>query len=79
MADNRTTGTLSLPSHHQGGRRLQRGFRLPLTRRQREAEQTLKDTAAAARPGQEQRIDQIIRSGLAAGLNKPLHSTGRRP
>ncbi|WOT40715.1 bifunctional DNA primase/polymerase [Streptomyces coeruleorubidus] len=44
---------------------------------QQEAEQTLKDTAAAARPGQEQRIDQIIRSGLAAGMNKPLHATGR--
>lgn len=44
-----------------------------------EAEQALKDTAAAARPGQELRIEQIIRSGLAAGLKKPLHATGRRP
>lgn len=46
---------------------------------QQEAEQALKDTAAAARPGQELRIEQIIRSGLAAGLKKPLHATGRRP
>jgi hypothetical protein len=44
-----------------------------------EAEQALKDTATAARPGQEPRIEQIIRSGLAAGLQKPLHVTGRRP
>jgi hypothetical protein len=44
-----------------------------------EAEQALKDTATAARPGQELRIEQIIRSGLAAGLRKPLHVTGRRP
>lgn len=43
-----------------------------------DAEQALKDTAAAARPGQE-RIEQIIRSGLAAGLKRPLHATGRRP
>ncbi|WP_229914279.1 bifunctional DNA primase/polymerase [Streptomyces capitiformicae] len=45
---------------------------------QAEAEQALKDTAAAARPGQEPRIEQIIRSGLAAGLTKPLHARGRR-
>ncbi|MET7694925.1 bifunctional DNA primase/polymerase [Streptomyces sp. NPDC005483] len=45
----------------------------------REAEQALKDTAAAARPGQELRIEQIVRSGLAAGLQKPLYATGRRP
>ncbi|WP_369199149.1 bifunctional DNA primase/polymerase [Streptomyces djakartensis] len=44
-----------------------------------EAEQALKDTAAAARPGQEQRIQQIIRSGLAAGMQRPLHISGRRP
>lgn len=44
-----------------------------------EAEQALKDTAAAARPGQELRSEQIIRSGLSAGLTKPLHGTGRRP
>ncbi|MFF8675994.1 hypothetical protein [Streptomyces sp. NPDC015242] len=42
-----------------------------------EAEQVLKDTAAAARPGQEQRIQQIIRSGLAAGMQRPLHASGR--
>ncbi|MFJ9473060.1 bifunctional DNA primase/polymerase [Streptomyces caniferus] len=46
---------------------------------QQEAEQALKNAAAAARPGQELRIAQIIRSGLAAGLTKPLHATGRRP
>ncbi|WP_331724255.1 bifunctional DNA primase/polymerase (plasmid) [Streptomyces longwoodensis] len=44
-----------------------------------EAEQALRDTAQAARPGQEQRIEQIIHSGLEAGLKKPLHTTGRRP
>ncbi|MGP3950889.1 bifunctional DNA primase/polymerase [Streptomyces sp. 7N604] len=44
-----------------------------------EAEQALKDTAAAARPGQELRIQQIIRSGLAAGMKRPLHASGRRP
>ncbi|WP_134655083.1 bifunctional DNA primase/polymerase [Streptomyces sp. H23] len=44
-----------------------------------EAEQALKDTAAAARPGQERRIEQIIRSGLGAGLKRPLHATGRNP
>ncbi|MEU8718480.1 DNA primase, partial [Streptomyces sp. NPDC048663] len=45
----------------------------------RDAEEALRQTAAAARPGQELRIEQIIRSGLTAGLNKPLHATGRRP
>jgi hypothetical protein len=44
-----------------------------------EAERALRETALAARPGQEQRIDQIIRSGLEAGSKKPLHTTGRRP
>ncbi|MEU0030808.1 bifunctional DNA primase/polymerase [Streptomyces sp. NPDC006335] len=44
-----------------------------------EAEQALKDTATAARPGQDLRIEQIIRSGLSAGLQRPLHVTGRRP
>ncbi|MEU5666782.1 hypothetical protein [Streptomyces longwoodensis] len=44
-----------------------------------EAKQALRDTAQAARPGQEQRIEQIIRSGLEAGLTKPLHPAGRRP
>lgn len=46
---------------------------------QEEAEQALKETAAAARPGQERRIEQIIRSGLAAGLKRPLYDSGRRP
>ncbi|WP_432158358.1 MULTISPECIES: bifunctional DNA primase/polymerase [unclassified Streptomyces] len=46
---------------------------------QEEAEQALWKTAAAARPGQEQRIGHIIRSGLTAGLKRPLHTTGRRP
>ncbi|MFF4764813.1 bifunctional DNA primase/polymerase [Streptomyces sp. NPDC001292] len=45
---------------------------------QDEAEQALKETATAARPGQERRIEQIIRSGLAAGLKRPLHASGRR-
>ncbi|MEW2425957.1 bifunctional DNA primase/polymerase [Streptomyces sp. NPDC017943] len=44
-----------------------------------EAEQALKDTAIAARPGQEQRIQQIIRSGLEAGKQRPLHPSGRCP
>ncbi|MCK8438843.1 bifunctional DNA primase/polymerase [Streptomyces sp. D2-8] len=44
-----------------------------------EAEQALKDTAATARPGQELRIQQIIRSGLTAGKQRPLHASGRRP
>ncbi|MER8226397.1 bifunctional DNA primase/polymerase [Streptomyces sp. NPDC094143] len=44
-----------------------------------EAEQALKDTAVAARPGQDHRIEQIIRSGLAAGRQRPLHVSGRRP
>ncbi|MET8898297.1 bifunctional DNA primase/polymerase [Streptomyces albogriseolus] len=44
-----------------------------------EAENALKETATAARPGQERRIDQIIRSGLTAGLNRPLYDNGRRP
>nr|WP_078612895.1 bifunctional DNA primase/polymerase [Streptomyces canus] len=46
---------------------------------QEQAEQALKDTAIAARPGQQSRIEQIIRSGLAAGLTKPLDTLGRRP
>ncbi|MDO0929968.1 bifunctional DNA primase/polymerase [Streptomyces sp. TG1A-8] len=44
-----------------------------------EAVQALQETAAAARPGQERRIQQIIHSGLAAGLKRPLHASGRRP
>ncbi|MEU3855297.1 bifunctional DNA primase/polymerase [Streptomyces sp. NPDC029554] len=43
-----------------------------------EAEQALKDAAVAARPGQEQRIQQIMRSGLEAGRQRPLHAGGRR-
>ncbi|MFF5257234.1 bifunctional DNA primase/polymerase [Streptomyces leeuwenhoekii] len=46
---------------------------------QAEAEQALKAAAAAARPGQDRRAEQIIRSGLAAGLKHPLHASGRRP
>ncbi|MDT0615357.1 bifunctional DNA primase/polymerase [Streptomyces lancefieldiae] len=36
------------------------------------AERALAETAATARPGQERRAEQIIRSGLAAGLKRPL-------
>ncbi|MFE2053531.1 bifunctional DNA primase/polymerase [Streptomyces sp. NPDC059459] len=46
---------------------------------QEEAERVLTETAVAARPGQERRIEQIIRSGLTAGLKRPLHDHGRRP
>lgn len=46
---------------------------------QAEAEQALKAAATAARPGQERRAEQIIRSGFAAGLKHPLHASGRRP
>ncbi|MPY58800.1 bifunctional DNA primase/polymerase [Streptomyces spongiae] len=46
---------------------------------QEEAERTLTETACVARPGQERRIDQIIRSGLSAGLKRPLYATGRHP
>ncbi|MEU0947499.1 bifunctional DNA primase/polymerase [Streptomyces canus] len=42
-----------------------------------EAEQALRTTAGVARPGQERRIDQIIRTGLAAGLTRPLYETGK--
>ncbi|MFF9091302.1 bifunctional DNA primase/polymerase [Streptomyces sp. NPDC014991] len=45
---------------------------------QDEAVQALKESAAAARPGQERRIEQIISSGLTAGLKRPLHSGGRQ-
>lgn len=44
-----------------------------------DAEEALKDTAAAARPGQELRIQQIMRSGLTAGMKRPLHANGGRP
>ncbi|MCW8101744.1 bifunctional DNA primase/polymerase [Streptomyces tauricus] len=39
-----------------------------------EAEQALTQAAAAARPGQEHRAAQIIRGGLAAGRQHPLHT-----
>lgn len=42
------------------------------------AERALRDTAASARPGQDHRSAQIIRSGLNAGMQRPLHP-GRRP
>ncbi|MEV2236270.1 bifunctional DNA primase/polymerase [Streptomyces phaeochromogenes] len=45
---------------------------------QDEAERALRDTVAAARPGQERRAEQIIRSGLSAGLKRSL-SSGSRP
>ncbi|MDX3772287.1 MULTISPECIES: bifunctional DNA primase/polymerase [unclassified Streptomyces] len=44
-----------------------------------EAARLLTHTAIAARPGQERRIEQIISSGLAAGLKHPLHPHGGRP
>ncbi|MER6434079.1 bifunctional DNA primase/polymerase [Streptomyces sp900105245] len=44
-----------------------------------ESVQALQAAATAARPGQEHRIEQIIRSGLTAGLDKPLRTSGRRP
>jgi hypothetical protein len=46
---------------------------------QEEAEHALKETATAVRPGQERRIEQIIRSGVAAGLKRPLYDSKRRP
>ncbi|WP_078628681.1 bifunctional DNA primase/polymerase [Streptomyces sp. NRRL F-2664] len=42
------------------------------------AEQALRDTAEAARPGQTQRFGKIIRSGMTAGAQRPLHLGGRR-
>ncbi|MGW7729431.1 bifunctional DNA primase/polymerase [Streptomyces canus] len=46
---------------------------------QDEAEQALRETATAVRPGQERRAEQIIRSGMTEGLKRPLHATsGRR-
>ncbi|MEV0184725.1 bifunctional DNA primase/polymerase [Streptomyces sp. NPDC050625] len=46
---------------------------------QEDAEQVLRQAATAARPGQERRIEQIIRSGLAAGLKRPLYTRRGRP
>ncbi|MFF7242081.1 bifunctional DNA primase/polymerase [Streptomyces collinus] len=43
-----------------------------------ESAQALHATAIKARPGQDRRIEQIIRSGLIAGLEKPLYTSGRR-
>ncbi|MEU7649931.1 bifunctional DNA primase/polymerase [Streptomyces huasconensis] len=43
---------------------------------QEEAERALKEAATIARPGQERRIEQIVRSGLTAGLKRPLHTQG---
>ncbi|MFD8888830.1 bifunctional DNA primase/polymerase [Streptomyces erythrochromogenes] len=42
------------------------------------AEEALRDSAEAARPGQTQRSNQIIRSGMAAGAQRPLDLGGRR-
>ncbi|MFG3001979.1 bifunctional DNA primase/polymerase [Streptomyces sp. NPDC048340] len=42
------------------------------------AEGALRETAEATRPGQAQRTAQIIRSGMAAGAQRPLHLGGRR-
>ncbi|MFD7026438.1 bifunctional DNA primase/polymerase [Streptomyces sp. NPDC059917] len=38
----------------------------------------LREAAEAARPGQTHRIDQIVRSGMTAGAERPLHLGGRR-
>ncbi|MBT2409611.1 bifunctional DNA primase/polymerase [Streptomyces sp. ISL-12] len=45
---------------------------------QESAERALTETAATARPGQDRRAEQIIRSGLAAGLRRPLNPGRRR-
>ncbi|MFF5393033.1 bifunctional DNA primase/polymerase [Streptomyces sp. NPDC013012] len=42
-----------------------------------EAYEALRRTAEAARPGQEARIDRIVRGGLAAGAARPLHPRAR--
>ncbi|GAA3161880.1 hypothetical protein GCM10010466_61080 [Planomonospora alba] len=42
-----------------------------------EAERLLAEAAAQARPGQDRRCAQIIRSGMAAGARRPLHIRGR--
>ncbi|MFJ8159064.1 bifunctional DNA primase/polymerase [Streptomyces sp. NPDC094468] len=48
-------------------------------RLQREgAQHALRESARRARPGQERRIEQIIQSGLEAGLARPLEPKGRR-
>lgn len=43
-----------------------------------EAERALQEAASEARPGQERRSEQIIRSGLGAGIDKPLFLGRRR-
>lgn len=43
-----------------------------------DAQAALRDAADAARPGQEQRSAQIIRSGMTAGAKRPLNLGGRR-
>ena len=63
--------TLNRAAYTLGG--LVAGGRLP----QEEAEQALTEAATAARPGQERRIQQIIRSGMAAGLKRPLQPGSR--
>ncbi|WP_399895864.1 bifunctional DNA primase/polymerase [Streptomyces sp. BBFR51] len=65
--------TLNRAAYTLGG--LIAAGRLP----QDEAESALRATAAAARPGQEHRIQHIIKSGLTAGLERPLRATGERP
>lgn len=42
-----------------------------------EAERLLRETAELARPGQRRRCAAIIRSGLDAGVRRPLHLGGR--
>ncbi|GGU61502.1 bifunctional DNA primase/polymerase [Streptomyces lavendofoliae] len=44
---------------------------------QQDAERILTEAALIARPGQERRSQQIIRSGLAAGTRRPLHPRSR--
>ncbi|MGW7064069.1 bifunctional DNA primase/polymerase [Streptomyces sp. NPDC054904] len=43
-----------------------------------DAQAALSAASTSARPGQEQRSAQIIRSGMAAGAKHPLHLGGRR-
>ncbi|NEB77125.1 bifunctional DNA primase/polymerase [Streptomyces sp. SID14478] len=43
------------------------------------AEEALRAAASAARPGQERRAEQIIVSGLTAGLKRPLYADGGCP
>ncbi|MFC9429528.1 bifunctional DNA primase/polymerase [Streptomyces sp. NPDC056987] len=63
--------TLNRAAYTLGG--LVAAGRLP----QEEAEALLLQSAAAARPGQERRAEQIIRSGMAAGLKRPLYPGSR--